>query len=806
MLGGAHIKSLINANLANTSYQTTLTRVVNDIQANLTRRFTRERVLRNMLDAHFIINDNKKNRLASEFISKMTGQNVSRNTIKKFLNETNRNVVLTANGKYRVTEKSQGQRLGELNRYVFNGGNVRKAFLQNLNSSGTKLKNANFYLSQSSKYNVKNLNGGKKFVKFKNVPAPAPSVSKKNVNNSEKRLVKQVGRIVKRSVTTLKSAREMKKLRNNLEALKSGGQAALARVEANLAAAKQNAAEAKKKAAALQNSRNASHAAITAAARNAANQAAGLRSLLALAVSQGVATKTELNAAKAAEAQAKANANARQQEHAAATQQAANNAAAKLQQALNEKNIAHTANLQQKLAEAQAKANAAAAAQSAAHTEALATAHAARNAAIATFRKAQANKNSTTEQLQAAQTAAAEAAEAARQALNAAQQNSARQMMELRTKLVEHQSNLATAKEQLAAAQTAANTASAAGRNKAARNLEALKASYNARLIASKTQANAARRVLEAARTIAATAAEAARTTSLKNRNTAIAQKEAAERTLREAQKAAAAAVAATKPVTRGLALAVEHGIATTVKNRMRNENFTRKELMALKKSGGVPNNNENYKRALQRVKAEEEFARLYKDLMKVKSYAEPSSIYSYVGPNKSMAKLLPFLSETSKRKYNAVKNIGNITLLMGKMKSKFGKEQGNPNVVAAFKNAKKGWNDTTQHTANHIKKFEKLQKEYNKYYTVQGVPRYGSNHEWNLIRGNKRLVRILRPRIEVVMPNGKTYSRANIYKNNSGKIYALRKDPYMLYETNGMKGTRYQLVNPLVQIPKLNL
>ena len=178
MLGGAHIKSLINAKLSNPNNEATLTRVVNEIQANLTRRFTRERVLRNMLDAHFIINENKKNRLASEFISKMTGQNVSRNTIKNFLNKTNRNVVLTANGKYRVTEKSQGQRLGELNRYVFNSRNVRNAFLKNLNSSGTKLKNANFYLSHSSKYNVKNANG-KRFVKFKNVPVPAPSVSKK---------------------------------------------------------------------------------------------------------------------------------------------------------------------------------------------------------------------------------------------------------------------------------------------------------------------------------------------------------------------------------------------------------------------------------------------------------------------------------------------------------------------------------------------------------------------------------------------------------------------------------------------------
>jgi hypothetical protein len=627
------------------------------------------------------------------------------------------------------------------------------------------------------------------------------------VNNSKKRLVKQVGRIVKRYATSVQTTQEMKKLRQNLEALKSGGELALARFRENLAAAQKTAANAQSAAQKIQNNRNASNAQKAAAARNAAKQAATLKFILLLASSRGAATKTELNAAKAAEAEAKAKANAQQQEHAVATQKAANNAAAALQKALNNKNIAHTANLQQKLTEARAKANAAAAAQSVAHTEAIAAARAERNAATATLRNVQANSKSTAEQLQAAQKEAAEAEEAARRALSAAQKNSVSQITELRTQIVEHQSSLEAAKEQLAAARKAANTASAAERNKAARNLEALQASYNARLTASKAQANAARRLLEAARKIAATAAEAARTTSLKNRNTAIAQTEAAEKTLREAQNAAAAAAAAaaTKPVTRGFALAVEHGIATTVKNRMRNENITRKELMELKKSGGVPNNNENYKRALQRVKAEEEFARLYKDLMKVKSYAEPSSIYSYVGPNKSMATLLPFLSETSKRKYNAVKNIGKYTLLMGKMKSKFGKEQGNPNVVAAFKNAKKGWNDTTQHTANHIKKFEKLQKEYNKYYTVQGVPRYGSNHEWNLIRGNKKLGRI-RPRIEVVMPNGKTYSRANIYKNNSGKIYALRKDPYMLYETNGMKGTRYQLVNPLVQIPKLNL
>jgi hypothetical protein len=183
MLGGAHIKSLINAKLANPDNVTTLNRVVNEIQANLTRRFTRERVLRNMLDAHFIINDNKKNRLATKLLSNMTGKNLTRNSIKTSIIGNNTpsqfNVVLTANGKYRVTEMSQGQLLGELKKYVFNGGNVRKAFLQNLNSSGTKLNNANRYLSQSSKYNVTNLNGGKRFVKFKNVPAPAPSVSKK---------------------------------------------------------------------------------------------------------------------------------------------------------------------------------------------------------------------------------------------------------------------------------------------------------------------------------------------------------------------------------------------------------------------------------------------------------------------------------------------------------------------------------------------------------------------------------------------------------------------------------------------------
>lgn len=130
MLGGAHIKSLINANLADPANVTTLTRVVNEIQANLTRRFTRERVLRNMLDAHFIINDNKKNRLASELISIMNKEPLSRNSIKTFLSKPNRNIVLSANGKYRVTEKSQGQRLGELNRYVFNSGNVRNAFFE----------------------------------------------------------------------------------------------------------------------------------------------------------------------------------------------------------------------------------------------------------------------------------------------------------------------------------------------------------------------------------------------------------------------------------------------------------------------------------------------------------------------------------------------------------------------------------------------------------------------------------------------------------------------------------------------------
>jgi hypothetical protein len=450
MLGGAHIKSLINAKLVNPNNVNTLNKVVKDIQANLTRRFTRERVLRNMLDAHFIINENQKNRLATRLLSKNT--ELSRNSIKKFLNETNHNVVLTANGKYRVTEKSQGQRLGELNRYVFNSGNVREAFLKNLSGSGTKLNNANRYLSRSSKYSVNNVNG-KKYVKFKNVAPVAPTVSKKNVNNSEKRTVQQVRLVIKRHATSIRTVHEMKQLRKNLEALKSGGQAALDRVQENLAAAKKNAAKSAANSAAIRRNRNASHAAKAEAAAKATAEAAQYKAAIEAAKAAGVAKQSELNAATAAHAAAlkeQQNSHAAQianvQRQLANHQTSLNTVRANLlaaEKAAQNASAAEKLKAAENLATAQARHNAAMeqaklnkeealAVQKTAHQTALNAEKAAKNAAEEARQAAEAartaaasNKNAANQRAQAAQAeaAAARAALGKARALEAAAAN-----------------------------------------------------------------------------------------------------------------------------------------------------------------------------------------------------------------------------------------------------------------------------------------------------------------------------------------------------------------------------------------------
>jgi hypothetical protein len=559
MLGGAHIKSLINAKLANPANVNTLTRVVNDIQANLTRRFTRERVLRNMLDAHFIINDNKKNRLASEFISKMTGQNVSRNTIKNFLNKTNRNVVLTANGKYRVTEKSQGQRLGESNKYVFNGPNVREAFLKNLSGSGTKLSNANFYLSQSTKYNVKNVNG-KRFVKFKNVAPAAPTVSKKNVNNSKKRTIKQLQKILKRSATTLTSSREMIQLRKNLEALKSGGQKELARVQANLAAAKKNAANAKSAAQKIQTNRNASNAEKAAAAKKAAEEAAQYREVLAAATAASAATKEELTAAQGALNAARANANRQRQVHEASLKgatEAAEQAVRRVQEQLNAALRNKTANATQirELSEKlnSVRENATEAQRKLRDTlhEAMANAQAERNIIQAKHRAALQSKNTElASKLKKQEKAAITAHE---QLLKQVQNNHAAELAQVQLKLANHQVSLSTVRAGLLAAEknrNAARNASAAEKNEAARKLAAAQAAVNAvkaNAAANKNRALTAQRdahqnVLNA-EIAAKNAAERARRASVAERNAAQAEAAAARAALGKARALEAAAV-----------------------------------------------------------------------------------------------------------------------------------------------------------------------------------------------------------------------------------------------------------------------
>jgi hypothetical protein len=314
MLAGRHIRTLINAELANTYNESTLNRVVTNVQAELTKRITRERVIRNMLDTHFIINDNKKNRIVTLLTSTLNGQPVSRNSIKQKIPANYYNLVLKPNGKYQVSEKSQTQRLGELNKYIFNSGNVRNALMKNMNSSGTKLSNVNRYLVSSTKYNVRNVNG-KKFVKFKNVPPPAPTVTKKNANNGLNRALETTAFILSRHLNTTKTTQEMKKLRRNLAALKSGGQKALTQVQRNLEASKRNAIQAKALAASLQRNKNASNAERQAASEAAVREATLLTAQLEAARAAGVASFTDLQQAQANLATARANANRQRKEH-----------------------------------------------------------------------------------------------------------------------------------------------------------------------------------------------------------------------------------------------------------------------------------------------------------------------------------------------------------------------------------------------------------------------------------------------------------------------------------------------------------
>lgn len=563
MLGGAHIKSLINANLADPANVTTLTRVVNEIQANLTRRFTRERVLRNMLDAHFIINDNKKNRLASELISIMNKEPLSRNSIKTFLSKPNRNIVLSANGKYRVTEKSQGQRLGELNRYVFNSGNVRNAFLKNLNSSGTKLTNANRYLSQSSKYNVKNLNAGKRFVKFKNVPAPAPTISRANAMRNIKKAIEQTATITTRHVTSIQSAREMKKLRANVAKLQrlknlgqgdmAAGQAALAAIQRNLAAAQLNAEESKKKAAALQANRNSTHAEKEAALRTAAAEAAGLRHMLVIAVSHGAATKAELNAAQAAFNAARANANRKRQENAAtvaATTAAATAVQNQLNAALRNKTASNTQILQlrKNLKSTSANASAAQNRHNAALQEALAAAQTEKMQIEAMHKAALKTRNTELVALLSAEKQ--KATQVQKKLLNEATERHAKEIANVRKNLANHQASLATVRAGLIAAERSLEAASGAERNKAARELAAAQAAHTAALAvaeANKRAAlaaqNTAHQNVLSAEIAAKNAAIAARNANASQRNAALREAEAARAALGKARALEAAAV-----------------------------------------------------------------------------------------------------------------------------------------------------------------------------------------------------------------------------------------------------------------------
>ena len=220
-------------------------------------------------------------------------------------------------------------------------------------------------------------------------------------------------------------------------------------------------------------------------------------------------------------------------------------------------------------------------------------------------------------------------------------------------------------------------------------------------------------------------------------------------------------------------------------KQRMKTLKFKNiNELKTFRTSVGLPNNNENYRAALNRlqqkksVEATKKFDNIYNNLMRIKGYAQPRSVTSV---SESLIPLLGNVNQARKQKYNNVKNISKYSILMGTVSQS---KINNPNVKEAYHIAKKGWN-SKEHTPNHVRQLEKLQEIYNKYYNNKAVPKLGKDRGMNLLRGNKTLVReAARP----IILFGNEIVRAAIYHNkaNSSKKYAIPQGRYTLYQING--------------------
>jgi hypothetical protein len=228
-------------------------------------------------------------------------------------------------------------------------------------------------------------------------------------------------------------------------------------------------------------------------------------------------------------------------------------------------------------------------------------------------------------------------------------------------------------------------------------------------------------------------------------------------------------------------------------KQRMKTLKFNNiAELNKLKNSVKLPNNNENYRAALNRLKqkkvseATKKFDKLYNELMRRKYYIGANSVTSFI---KDLEGLVNNVNQARQQKYESIKNLTNYAILMGKAN-----KVSNPNVKEAYHIAKKGWN-SKEHTQNHVKQFEKLQKIYNTYYNNKGVPKLGRGRDMNLLRGNKTLTReASRP---IILFGGKQV-RAAIYQNkaNEGKKYAIPQEQYTLYRINGTAPSgKYQVI-----------
>jgi len=228
-------------------------------------------------------------------------------------------------------------------------------------------------------------------------------------------------------------------------------------------------------------------------------------------------------------------------------------------------------------------------------------------------------------------------------------------------------------------------------------------------------------------------------------------------------------------------------------KQRMKTLKFNNiTELNKLKNSVKLPNNNENYRAALNRLKqkkvseATKKFDKLYNELMRRKYYIGANSVTSYI---KDLEGLVKNVNQDRQQKYESIKNLTNYAILMGKAN-----KVSNPNVKEAYHIAKKGWN-AREHTQNHVKQFEKLQKIYNTYYNNKGVPKLGRGRDMNLLRGNKTLTR---EASHVKILFGGKQVRAAIYQNkaNEGKKYAVPQGQYTLYRINGTApGGKYQVI-----------